>query len=158
AQGSSKGCFEVLQERGLSVHFILDLDGTLYQTLDLKELAWHATIANSRSIGIEIANIGAYPAGATGPLARWYQPDADGRIRIVNPGAGQGTTSESAGKPLRPARDQRIVGTVQGQRLEQYDFTEKQYYALARLTATLCTVFPKIRCDYPRDASGVLVT
>ena len=39
---------------------MLDLDGTIYQTLDLKEGAWHATDANGRSIGIEIANIGAF--------------------------------------------------------------------------------------------------
>ena len=25
---------------------------------------------------------------------------------------------------------------------------------MIKLTATLCTIFPKIRCDYPRDASG----
>src|SRR5437016_14636830 len=40
---------------------MLDLDGTIYQTLDLKERAWHATTSNSRSIGIEIANLGAFP-------------------------------------------------------------------------------------------------
>ena len=54
--------------RGLSVHFMLDLDGTIYQTLDLKEGAWHATVANGRSIGIEIANIGAYPPDGA---SRW---------------------------------------------------------------------------------------
>jgi len=38
-------CFKVLHDhRDLSVHFMLDLDGTIYQTLDLKERAWHATI------------------------------------------------------------------------------------------------------------------
>ncbi len=40
------------------------------QTLDLKERAWHASTANTRSIGIEIANIGAYPK--TEPFKRWY--------------------------------------------------------------------------------------
>ena len=25
------------------------------------------------------------------------------------------------------------------------------------MTATLCTVFPKIRCDYPRDEKGALI-
>ncbi len=61
-RGTSKACFEVLHDiRGLSVHFMLDLDGTIYQTLDVKEQAWHATVANGRSIGIEIANIGGYP-------------------------------------------------------------------------------------------------
>ncbi len=38
ARGTSRGCFQVLQDvRGLSVHFMLDLDGTIYQTLDVKE-------------------------------------------------------------------------------------------------------------------------
>ena len=46
---------------------------------------------------------------------------------------------------------------IQGQVLRQYDFTDEQYDSLVRLTATLCTLFPRIRCDYPRDASGALV-
>lgn len=59
AVGDSRGCFEVLHDkRGLSVHFLLDTDGTIYQTLDLKERAWHATTSNNRSIGIEIAHTG----------------------------------------------------------------------------------------------------
>ena len=62
AAGTSARCFEILQDRrGLSSHFLLDADGTIYQTLDLKERAWHAGTANDRSVGIEIANIGAYP-------------------------------------------------------------------------------------------------
>jgi hypothetical protein len=41
--GTSRRCFQVLHDaRGLSVHFMLDIDGTIYQTLDLKERAWHA--------------------------------------------------------------------------------------------------------------------
>src|ERR1700754_2072904 len=36
--GTSRRCFETLHDqRGLSVQFMLDLDGTIYQTLDLKE-------------------------------------------------------------------------------------------------------------------------
>ncbi len=59
--GTSRRCFKVLHDlRGLSVHFMLDVDGTIYQTLDVKERAWHAGPANDRSIGIEIANMGAY--------------------------------------------------------------------------------------------------
>jgi N-acetyl-anhydromuramyl-L-alanine amidase AmpD len=50
-----------------------------------------------------------------------------------------------------------VIGTVQGRSLRQYDFTDRQYEALIRLTATLCKLFPSIRCDYPRDAAGVLV-
>src|SRR5438034_234066 len=81
--GTSRQCFNILHDhRCLSVHFMLDVDGTIYQTLDLKERAWHATTSNSRSIGIEIANIGAYrlPGDAdteTGSedktLDQWYR-------------------------------------------------------------------------------------
>jgi N-acetyl-anhydromuramyl-L-alanine amidase AmpD len=60
--GTSRQCFKILHDiRGLSVQFMCDIDGTIYQTLDLKESAWHATISNSRSVGIEIANLGAFP-------------------------------------------------------------------------------------------------
>jgi len=61
AAGTSARCFTILQDvRGLSAHFLLDTDGTIYQTLDVKERAWHAGAANDVSVGIEIANLGAY--------------------------------------------------------------------------------------------------
>mmetsp|Transcript_27132 Transcript_27132/g.59280 ORF Transcript_27132/g.59280 Transcript_27132/m.59280 type:complete len:200 (-) Transcript_27132:1033-1632(-) len=61
--GTARRCFRVLHdERALSCHFIIDLDGTIYQTLDCKERAWHATIANDCSVGIEICNLGALSA------------------------------------------------------------------------------------------------
>lgn len=157
--GTSRRCFEVLQDkRGLSVHFMLDIDGTIYQTLDLKERAWHATIANTRSIGIEIANMGAYPVNAPNPLDQWYKPDADGKVRIRIPGGPKPGEPDTSALVLRPSREEKVVGTIQGQKLVQYDFTPQQYEALARLTATLCTVFPKIHCDYPRDEKGRLIT
>jgi N-acetyl-anhydromuramyl-L-alanine amidase AmpD len=58
----------------------------------------------------------------------------------------------------RPAREEIVVGEVQGEEYRQWDFTEEQYAALTRLTATLCTVLPRIRCDYPRDGEGRVVT
>ena len=82
ACGSSRRCFEVLHDRrSLSCHFLLDVDGTVYQTLDLKERAWHATTSNDRSIGIEIANIGAQGYRSNEEdlvvdavvFARWYE-------------------------------------------------------------------------------------
>lgn len=162
ARGTAKGCFDVLHDRrGLSVHFLLDLDGTIYQTLDLKEAAWHATIANNRSVGVEIANVGAYPAtpdaGAPDVLSRWYAKGPDGRTRITIPGGVEASGVRDASAPLIPRRDEPVVGTVQGKSLRQYDLTARQYDSLVKLTATLCTVFPKIRCDYPRDADGRLV-
>ena len=57
----------------------------------------------------------------------------------------------------RPARPEPVVGEVQGQKLYQYDFTPEQYRALIHLTAALCQVFPKLRCDYPHDANGRVI-
>jgi N-acetyl-anhydromuramyl-L-alanine amidase AmpD len=54
---SSRQCYDVLIERKLSVHLMLDRDGTIYQALDLKTAcAYHASEANNRSIGVEICN------------------------------------------------------------------------------------------------------
>jgi N-acetyl-anhydromuramyl-L-alanine amidase AmpD len=55
----SKMCFQVLHnERGLSVHFLIDNDGTIYQTLDLVDCAFQAAGVNEISIGVELANRG----------------------------------------------------------------------------------------------------
>lgn len=52
-------CFDVVQnERGLSVHFLLDNDGTIYQTIDLGLMAYHAAEWNPFSIGVELCNRG----------------------------------------------------------------------------------------------------
>jgi N-acetylmuramoyl-L-alanine amidase len=122
--GSSRECFRVLQARNLSVHFMLDLDGTIYQALDVKERAWHATTSNTRSIGIEIANIGAYQNPDDPALVKWR----------TSHGLTRGATR----------------GVVQGKMLYQYDLTPQQYDALIKLTAALCRTFPQIKCDYPR--------
>ena len=156
--GTSRTCFKVLQDdRDLSVHFLLDLDGTVYQTLDLKECAWHATTSNDRSIGVEIANIGAYPAGGENPFAEWYQTNAAGKVFITIPkrfGAGGLRTTNFTG---HPARNEPVRGTIQGDELVQYDYTPEQYAALTKLTAALCKIFPKLKCQYPVDADGKLI-
>jgi N-acetyl-anhydromuramyl-L-alanine amidase AmpD len=52
-------CWQVLQnERGLSCHFICDNDGTIYQTIDLALMAYHAAEYNLNSIGVEMCNRG----------------------------------------------------------------------------------------------------
>jgi hypothetical protein len=53
---SSKICQRVLDKRGISVHFLIDNDGTIYQTLDTTHVAWHASGANDFTIGVEISN------------------------------------------------------------------------------------------------------
>ncbi len=159
ASGTSRQCFKVLHDhRCLSVHFMLDLDGTIYQTLDLKERAWHATTSNTRSIGIEIANIGAFAPGRQAMLEEWYQRDDTGWPRVVVPTRFGESGILTPNFIARPARKEIVLGPVQGRQLQQYDFTPEQYAALVKLTAALCKVFPKIRCDYPKDAAGKLIT
>lgn len=158
ACGTSRTCFRVLHDvRGLSAHFLLDIDGTIYQTLDVKERAWHATTSNSRSVGIEIANIGAYPPAEADILDEWYGRGPGGRTVITLPerfGDGGVRTPGFVGAPVRA---EPVTGTIQGQRLVMYDLTDAQYESLIRLTATLCTVLPRIECDYPRAEDGRLV-
>lgn len=165
--GVSSECFRILRLRGLSVHFMLDIDGTIYQTCDVQERAYHATTSNDRSVGIEIANIGAYapPAGARatpgepydGPmpdaLAKWYRQDDRGVVRITLPawmGDGRVRTPGFVGSPARP---QPVAGLVQGQVLVQYDLTPQQYDALGHLSRALCETFPRLRRDYPREGA-----
>src|SRR5262249_14797971 len=149
AAGTSRTCFKVLQDyRDLSVHFMLDLDGTVYQTLDLKERAWHATTSNDRSVGVEIANIGAYGTGGTNALSSWYRTNREGQVCITLPerfGDGGFRTPNFVG---HPARNEPVIGVVQGEELVQFDYTPQQYEALMRLTAALCSIFPKIKCQY----------
>ncbi|HTM20378.1 MAG TPA: N-acetylmuramoyl-L-alanine amidase, partial [Kofleriaceae bacterium] len=72
---SARQCFHVLHnERGISCHFILDDDGTIYQTLDLALLAFQAVGCNVHGIGIELCNRGdarkfphAYPGNQRPP-------------------------------------------------------------------------------------------
>ena len=157
--GISQQCFKVLHDhRGLSVHFMLDIDGTIYQTLDVKERAWHATyIKIPGSIGVEIASIGAYPVGKADVLESWYFP-ADGGGTALRPPRRLGhlglRTVPFYGQPDRP---EPIIGTVQGVELVQYDFTPEQYDSLIKLTATLCRIFPKLKCEYPKDDAGALI-
>jgi N-acetylmuramoyl-L-alanine amidase len=156
--GVSKQCFRILHDvRGLSVHFMIDIDGTIYQTLDLKERTFHATSSNDRSVGVEIANMGAYADGERSPLAQWYTADSRGGVRITIPetlGDGGVRTPNFVGRPIRPDP---VRGVVQGKERTQYDLTPEQYDSLIRLTAALCTIFPNMPADYPRGPDGQVV-
>ncbi|MEO1236128.1 MAG: peptidoglycan recognition family protein, partial [Planctomycetota bacterium] len=143
ACGTSRRAFEVLHdERHLSAHFLIDLDGTIYQTLDVQERAWHAGVANDRSVGIELAQIGAYPPDEAEVLSRWYAADPGGTTRITIPEATDRKSLRTPGFVARPRQPDPITGIVQRRELMQYDFTPEQYHALARLLATLHVALP----------------
>ncbi|MCY3006995.1 MAG: peptidoglycan recognition family protein [Planctomycetota bacterium] len=162
--GTSSQCFFILHDiRGLSVHFLLDADGTIYQTLDLKERAWHATKSNDRSIGIEIANIGAYPIPQTkdptkdqaDPFSQWYARDEQG-VFLTFPPKIRGV-DRFAGRKLRPRRPEILKGKLGDTTYQQYDYTSEQYAALIKLAAALSDIFPQIRLEIPRGADGTRI-
>ena len=158
--GISQQCFKTLHDiRDLSIHFMCDLDGTIYQALDLKERAWQATIANTTSVGCEIANIGAYDPTQPTPFSTWYAKNAQGQTIItidpnLYPNNGSIHTPGFVGSPARPDP---IAGVIQGQNLIQYDYTPQQYASLTKLIAAFCTIFPSIPISYPKDSSGQLI-
>jgi N-acetylmuramoyl-L-alanine amidase len=124
--------FEVLHnQRRLSVHFILDDDGTIYQTLDLKEKAWHGGRNNSISVGIEIDS----RANAS---VRPYAYDKTHQLKYrVGP------------RDIRKDK-------VQGQWINGFEYSEAQYKALISLAIKLVDIFPSIKLDFPRDKNGFI--
>lgn len=78
-------CFGTLHnERRLSVHFILDDKGVIYQTLDCKEIAWHGGKQNRRSIGVECC---LYPKAWSNPGA--YSEKRCERLGLAEHDVGQ---------------------------------------------------------------------
>lgn len=169
----SRDTFEVLHDqRGLSAHFLLDIDGTIYQTLDVKERAWHATIANDRSIGIEIANLGALPAGTWkkefGRYQSSYGPQALTEKRVNDelqewmwdrpPSRPLWSLSIDGTRGTLPGIRGPLFGRVHDQVLWQMDFTIEQYNALAKLTMALTRIFPNMPATYPQDEKGQVLT
>ena len=76
---SSQSCQRILDGRGISVHFLIDNDGTIYQTLDIQHAAWHAgsSRANRASVGVEITNA-YYPK-----YQEWYVKHGHGERPMV---------------------------------------------------------------------------
>lgn len=76
---SSKSCQSVLDKRGISVHFLIDNDGTIYQTLDMQHGAWHAGSerVNRASVGVEISNA-YYPK-----YQDWYVKNGFGERPVI---------------------------------------------------------------------------
>ena len=118
---------EVTKERGLSVHFGIDTDGTIHQWLDTKEIAWHARGINVQSIGVEIAN----------PVKIRYNR------RYKNKG--------------QPVRKVVVGDKIHGREMAPYlDFYPVQVEALKALVRAVCRAH-KIPFGAPLDQNGELV-
>lgn len=125
--------FETLNERGLSVTFILDDNGDIYQTLDVKEKAWHGGTNNPMSIGIEICSRAS---------ASKFPNDYDEYHQ------------EKYGILPRKKR----IDKVQGMTILGYEYNDAQYASLIKLMATISKIFPNLtNADFPRSSSGQVI-
>src|SRR4051812_4585813 len=125
---NSRSCFKSMHNRprpgggagcGLSAHFMVDTDGTIYQTLDLLERAFHAEQSNNISVGVEICNRGKVnPAEMSRLPKEWW---------------------------TRPHHEVTINGTT----YDAYDFRPEQYESIFAVTHLLLRLFPKIRPAIP---------
>lgn len=107
--GSASSCFQVLHdERGLSAHFLIDNDGTIYQTLALMERALHGGMVNEISVGIELQNRGNAARHGT-----FYDDGKHGPQRA------------------------KVYCEIHGVKILAYDFTEPQYRAMIALSQAL---------------------
>ncbi len=88
---SSESCTRILNRRGVSIHFNIDNDGTIYQVLDTQHGAWQAGhwYGNRHGIGVEISN--AYYPKYQG----WYERHGFGSRPLVE-------GAEVHGKVLKP--------------------------------------------------------
>jgi N-acetylmuramoyl-L-alanine amidase len=135
---NSRSCFKSMHNRprpagstgcGLSAHFMIDADGTIYQTLDLVERAYHAEEVNSESVGVEICNRGKVDR------SEWPKLPAEYRTR--------------------PTRD--VV--INGEHHLAYDFRPEQYDSITALARALLRIFPRIKPVIPeRDGQPIMDT
>ena len=113
---SSAGCFNVLSDRGLSTHFMLDRDGTIYQPLNVREIAYHAAGFNAQSIGIDLCN--PIRSERVRRKARAYER-SKGYTRVFS-------------------------SRINGANRKSMGYTDAQYESLIALLDQLRTVFPKL--------------
>jgi N-acetyl-anhydromuramyl-L-alanine amidase AmpD len=130
ATWNSQACFQVLKNRNLSTHLMIDGDGTIYQPADLRDSTWHAGgIFNQIGIGIDMNNV------ATLELLR----DSD------------------TGRRYQEGRGGLITNQIHGARITSTGYTEAQYQSLVAVIVGLHKVLPLIKLFPPLDASGEVI-
>ena len=128
---STESMARVIAKRGISIHFGIDNDGTIYQLLDTQHAAWQAGGRqwNHDSIGVEIANA-FYPK-----YQSWYERNGFGK------------------RPLNPKGSVKCHGRGLEEHLGFYDV---QLEALKALWAAIHSGIG-IPLECPTDSTGALV-
>ncbi len=135
----SKKCFDVLVGRGLSTHFMIDWDGTIYQGCDPLYAAFHAGEHNNDSIGIDLNNKMVNLTREPGAPA--YDPKHE---RIA----------EMSKKEYRRPKSGRM--RINQGRVQAYGYTDAQYQSLIELLKVLCDQL-EIPRECPFDPKGEIV-
>ena len=115
-------------ERGLSVHFGVDDDGSIVQLLDCKEKAWHGGKMNKTSIGIECALF---------PLVD-QNPDY---------------YSQKRNKRNNNLHHDIMYDVIHGRRYKVFRFTDPQVDSLAHLCAS---IWYAVGCELDNDSAVCL--
>lgn len=128
---STESMAKVINKRGISIHFGIDNDGTIYQLLDTQHAAWQAGGRkwNHDSIGVEIANA-YYPK-----YQSWYKKNGFGP------------------RPVNVKGSVKCHGNSLGEHLGFYDV---QIEALKALWVAIHKGIG-IPLDCPTDGSGNLI-
>src|SRR5204862_116881 len=105
-----------------SVHFLIDNEGTIYQTIDLGLMAYHASDWNTYSIGVELCNFG----------EAFRRPD-------YYEGGRNG-----------PRRDFAYC-KINGNTLKAFDYTAPQIESFTRLGRELLRLLPNLPAEYPQS-------
>jgi len=116
-----------MEASGASTHFLVDWDGTIYQTLDVALEAAHVHVdaLDHRSVAIDLVN----------PVALESPP----------------LPASAAGNGERPLSE---FVVVHGQEIQEWGYTAPQVAAAKRLVRALGELLPAVPMRAPRDAAG----
>jgi N-acetyl-anhydromuramyl-L-alanine amidase AmpD len=131
--------FEVLADRGLSTHFAIEWDGTIYQMLDPRDVAFAAAEANPYAVQIDLNNV--LPNLVTRPAAPPY-PRGHRRSR------------EMAQPRFARPKSPRLL--INRRDVQSWGYTDAQYQALAALIGVLSGVLDRVAPEVPTDARGAV--
>ena len=135
-------CYNTLKARGLSTHFMIDWDGTIFQGADVVDQAIHAGGVNKVSVGIDLNN---RLPNLIREGDKPYQSFFNGRH------------PEQFVKWDEYSRPKSEPMVIQGGRVQSYGYTDAQYRSLTALINRLCTELPLIERQHPMDATGQVI-
>jgi len=131
----SSSCYQALQnQRKLSVNFMIDddINATIHQCLDIREIGWSQGVCNSTGPGVEICWQPAY----------FSLPGAYSDLNI---------------KKFGVQNHNIVTDTIRGQKLKSFAPTDAQVESCIALIYGFCSLFPNVKAKFPRDKSGKIL-